>query len=227
MPSHALVSQFGTPIQQDIDRLIDHSQQVLQILEATKADAPSPSPDPFVELFATKLSLSMGDAARLLVSLENLQLIDQETDSADKTFSLVATRLRNDLRQKWKENESDIKQILELLGNNHPAAISQKAQRLSYSREHLLVDVDILTDARPIYTIQGDKILAMVISHSLVLTEHGNDHRNRDSYLAMDTQDIIKLRNACNRALLKAKVLKEALSDKPWTTEILRADENA
>lgn len=46
-------------------------------------------------------------------------------------------------------------------------------QRLSYAREHLLVDVEILTDARPVYAIEGDKILSMVISHSLVVTEHG------------------------------------------------------
>jgi hypothetical protein len=159
-------------------------------LEATKADAPSPSPDPFVQRLATELSISPGDAARLLVSLENLQVIDQETGSADKTFSLVATRLRNDLRQRWEGNENIIKQILELLGDNHPAAISQKTQRLSYSREHLLVDVDILTDARTIYTIQGDEILSMAISHSLVVTKHGNDHRNRDRYLGHLSLDL-------------------------------------
>jgi hypothetical protein len=47
-----LASQFTNTIQDNIDRLIDNSELILRILEETNGQKPSPSPDPFVQIFA-------------------------------------------------------------------------------------------------------------------------------------------------------------------------------
>jgi hypothetical protein len=111
--------------------------------------------------------------------------------------------------KKWLPKKDVIISILALL-QDHPAVISVKAQRLSFLRERIYIDSEIITDARPVYNTRGDTIVEMIVPHTLVITPHDSTHNNHDLHFTMDANDLVKLRKACDRAMLKAKTLKDS-----------------
>jgi hypothetical protein len=224
--SYANLPQIPDNIRSDLLRLVEHAEKILSILRETKAQKPSTSAQAFVRLFVQHLSISYNEAGRLLNALQNLLSIDQELGDVEKTFELITTRLTPDVREKWFNKKIEIKAILELLKDDHPAAISFKAQRLSHSYERVLIEAEILTDARPVYTIKGDKIVEMMIQHKLVITQHDQNNTHGELYFVMDARDVVNLKKACDRAIQKAKVLKDSLANLPWVTEIVRDDDD-
>jgi hypothetical protein len=88
-----------------------------------------------------------------------------------------------------------------------------KAIHLQHDFERLLTHSRILTDARPIYGQDpSGKPLAMIITHTLKLTyAKSESDDSTDLYIALDTQDIIDLKQVLNRAEAKAKSLEKAL----------------
>ena len=209
----------------DLIRLVEHAESILRILEETKAQRPSASSLAFTRLIAKELSISINEAGRLLNTFQNLLSLDQETGDNEKTIMLIEDRLTPEAREKWANKKPVIKAIFALLAADHPAVISFKAQRLSFSYERIFMEAEILTDARPVYTRAGDKILEMIIQHKLVITQHDSNHRNTDIHFVMDARDLVNLKKACDRAIQKAKVLKDSLGTLPWVTEILSEDE--
>ena len=221
----ASLPEIPDSIRPDLLRLVEHSEKILSILEETKAQKPSASAMVFVGLFAGHLSMSVNEAGRLLSALQNLLSVDQETGDIEKTFEIIASRLPADARAKWANKKPVIQSILALLAADHPAVISFKAQRLSHSYERIFMEAEILTDVRPVYTMKGDKILEMIIQHKLIITQHDSNHRNGNIHFTLDARDVVNLKKACDRAIQKAKVLKDSLSNLPWVTEILSDDE--
>ena len=218
-----LPQQLPEPVQRDLLRLAEHAPEILKFLEETKADSPSVSTTKFSRPLAERLNLSVRDAQRLLFAFQNLQQIDQETDR-EKTFTIVADRFAPDEREKWIAQRTVLISIFSLLDADHPAVISMKAARLAHSHERIFMNAEIITDLRPVFTSKGDKILNMVVQHTLVLTQHDNQHHDSDFHFVMDAQDILTLKTACERAILKAQVLKDSLADEPWVTEVLSDD---
>jgi hypothetical protein len=198
----------------------------LKFLEETATEKPSASPGRFSHPLATRLSIPLVEAGRLLNALQNFQLINQETADQDKTFALIADRLTPDAREKWIAARETILSILKLIvDTNHPVVISQKARRLAFQYERIFVSGDIVTDLRPVFTIAGDKLLDMIIQHKLIISQHDSTHTDSELHFALDARDVLNLRNACDRAIQKAKVLKDSLGSLPVTTEMLSDDE--
>jgi hypothetical protein len=222
--TYTRLPQLPEQAQRDLTRLIEHAPEVLKFLEATSAETPSVSAGKFARPLAERLAISIRDAGRLLYTLQNLQLIDQETGDREKTFVTIADRLSSDIREKWNATRDPLLSVLALLDADHPVVISEKARRLGHLHEKIFVNAEVITDVRPIFTIKGDRILDMVVQHKLIITQHDNLHRDSDVHFVMDAHDIITLRTACERAIQKAQVLKESLADLPWVTEVLGDD---
>ena len=226
--SLARLSQLPETVQRDLLQLVQHAPEILKFLDETKGNTPSVSAGKFARPIAERLTISVRDAGRLLYALQNLQLIDQETGDRQKTFVIIADRLSAEAREKWRATEPTLLSILALLDADHPVVISEKARRLSHLYERIFVNAEIITDVRPIYTIKGDKVVDMVIQHKLVITQHDNLHRDSDVHFVLDARDMITLKTACERAIQKAQVLKDAFRTLPWVTEVLgESDDNA
>jgi hypothetical protein len=222
---YARVPQLPESVRRDVLRLVEHADQILKFLEETATEKPTAAAGKFSRLLAQRLSITAAEAGRLLQVLPNLQFINQETGDHEKTFAIIADRLPADERQKWVSAKAAILSMLAFIDADHPVVISQKARRLSYLYERIFVNAEIITDLRPVYTVKGDKILEMIIQHKLIIRQHDSSHTDSDLHLVMDARDIINLKNACERAIQKAKVLQDALANLPWVTEILSDDE--
>jgi hypothetical protein len=225
--SYTRTYQLPDSVWRDLLLLITHSGEILKFLEETATEKPSASATRFSRPLAARLSISLLEAERLLNVLQNFQLINQETADQDKTFALIADRLTPDAREKWLNARETILSILQLsVDTNHPAVISRKARRLAFQYERIFITGEILTDLRPVFTIDGNKVLDLIVQHKLIITQHDNSTRadNTEIHFVLDARDVINLRNACDRAIQKANVLKDSLGNLPLTIEVLSDD---
>lgn len=222
--SYARLTQLPEAVQNDLLKLVENANGILKFLEETRTEKPSVLPERFARPLAEQLAVPFGEARRLLNALQNLQLINQETADYEKTSEIIAGRLPTETREKWIAARDTIFTILRLLDADHPAVLSEKARRISYLYEHIFINAEILTDLRPVFTIKGDGIVDIVIQHKLVITQHDSSHRDLDLHFVMDARDVINLKTACERAIQKAQVLKDAFATSPWTTEIVSDD---
>jgi hypothetical protein len=83
-------------------------------------------------------------------------------------------------------------------------AITTKAIHLQIDHERLLASVRILTEARPVFgTNVNAPPDAVLITHTLKLSYY-QDGKPIDFYVALDSDDILKLKEALERAQTKA-----------------------
>ena len=200
--------------------LARHASEMLEFLKETATEQPSAMPGKFTRVIARRLSISAAEAGRLLNVLPNLQLINQETADIEKTFSIIQDRLPENEREKWSSEGGNLIDI-DLYTRPSPSCHFPKARRLTYLYERIFVNGEVLTDIRPIFTTNGDKLLEMVIQHKLVIRQHDSTHSDSDIHFVLDAHDVILLKAACERAIQKSKVLQDLLKDLPWVTEIL------
>ncbi len=114
----------------------------------------------------------------------------------------------------WNGIAPKITGYLSQLTENSPITISAKAGVLAYQHAKVCQGTKIITDIRPVFDVDGTKVLEMVIMHSLmILDTAGNEHE-----FTLDAVDLRNLLADCERARAKAKVLVDSLSGLPWST---------
>jgi hypothetical protein len=174
------------------------------------------------------LDLSYSDVGGLFSTLENL--IDMREAGAAKSAEItsgVLARLSPPRAEKLKPKMVEFVRLLDTYTPDHPIHISIKARKLSYLREHLYQDGEVITDVRPIFDAAGGAVREMVISHSLVVSSFSYGEGGRRTHFALDAADLLRLKDACERAIRKAGTLKEALGGKQWAVKILNETEDA
>lgn len=140
-----------------------------------------------------------------------LEGIFYSINNAPKNFRWDENGLR-----KWKETEKFLKKLLSI------SAVWNivKALDLSYEYENLLQSARIITDIRPIFDIVADKIEGTVITHTLRL-EFDSREKEASLSIVLDSEDIKKLKDSCDRALKKAKVAQEFVTEKGGKPSII------
>lgn len=99
--------------------------------------------------------------------------------------------------------ESNVGQAI----NSRVLRASIKAWALLSDEERIYLSSRVLTDVRPVFGDDGcDRLLASVIVHTLKIATRV-DGRTQSVFIALDTDDLIELRKAIDRALDKAEAL--------------------
>lgn len=184
-----------------------------------------------------KSSLPEKDVSRSLRVLNLLYHTRQSLElTATETIDAVSynlARLAKGQEQKdqlkvWESAKNEIARVLDSLDENHPLIVSGKAFRSVASRSNVVVDMDISINVLPVFDNSGSRILMSVISHVLNLEYHtGPDHQHSELAVSMDYEDIIELRDLCDKAANKAKVLRDDLAKTNWPSSILMGPEDA
>ncbi len=101
--------------------------------------------------------------------------------------------------------------LTKLLSLDQTIGLSAKAARLAFQTPRHFHDARVLTDARPIYMDSpSGSPTGFLILHTLQFEYHeGNE--NLEWFLALDSEDLLKVRDAMDRALAKERSLRELL----------------
>jgi hypothetical protein len=142
--------------------------------------------------------------ARAVVEMPLDQFVKDIAESL-RSLSLPNVRMSENETRQFEER---LTQFMSVPG----IARAAKGNILMYERERTVHGFRILTDARPIF---GDDVEkppeAIEITHTLKITYHQGT-RHEEEYFALDEADLAELGLVVERAELKAKSLRAALS---------------
>jgi hypothetical protein len=204
---------------------IDHAKEIIR-----KAQDVEPGITIFQVLrpLATKLAVNYSDLLDLFFALENLHRLEEEFGTASDALDRIISAVDQELANKIEENKSRMLEMLEAYKGNHPINITFKAQKLAYLHERIYREGEIITDVRPVFDATGEKVLEAIIGHTLTISFSRVGQNNERIHLALDAGDVLDLRKACDRAIIKAKTLQSsfASSDLNWKIHILRGEDD-
>jgi hypothetical protein len=161
-------------------------------------------------------SLSRAEISNITRALFSLapSLADSETP-IDATVSELVDAMRASGREDLKlthDEEGEFKsRIIELLSNDS-LNLSAKASLVRIEQPKVFCDAKILTDMRPIFRQPNAKPIGSVINHTLKIEYH-EDGDHREFYVALDAQDLSKLKGVLERAETKAGSLRSFLKE--------------
>jgi hypothetical protein len=194
--------------------LADHADQLDALLEQAGKAEPGIHIQDVIKQFSDHVKLTGNEARQIFFAIDQLSSMAKKLGGLEKAIDRVLEIFGKENLSDLEKKRAQITKSLAAYTEDNPVAISVKAQRLTYLRENMLADAEIITDARPIYNTKGDKIFEFVITHSLVITSNSDDGKTVKIHFSIDAEDILTLFKACERAILKAHTLKQELGPK-------------
>ena len=152
--------------------------------------------------------------ARQLIALN--QLIRQRDMTVDEVLASLADGIRrtNNWTPEAKGQWADIEPQLRVLLNSDAIRTVSKASDLAYDHANLFQGARIVTDVRPVFNdLLGENmgIDGAVVSYTLRL-HYDNREGDHSVSLALDETDILALKNQCERALEKARFVRDRMN---------------
>ena len=81
---------------------------------------------------------------------------------------------------------------------------------LMAEHEHLFMTTRLVSDIRPIFSTDADKVPnAAILVHKLHIKHYGQEGPNLDSFFVLDSEDLRSLKKTVDRALRKERLLSE------------------
>ena len=174
-----------------------------------------------------RLDIPLEHLEAIIYALENLRHLETEYGSADEAFLRIVGGVPSEIGKKLEANKSAILAALAAYSPDNPISTTFKAQRLSYLYERIFRGGEIITDIRPVFDSSGEQVLEVIVSHTLVIT-HSETSTTERLHFALDAGDVLSLRKACDRAMMKAKAVRSLLT-RPGaniSVQILRGGED-
>ncbi len=145
-------------------------------------------------------------------------MVQRRLDIGTEEFiSSLTEGLENTHKEEWTEKDragwNDIKEALKLLLSSDTAiSLGAKAGELLLDQQLLLCSSRVITDARPVFNDSAEQLKGILPYHTLVLRCHEGNN-NRDMHIALDSDDLVLLRQQLERAEQKEKLLNSTLRE--------------
>jgi hypothetical protein len=207
---------------EEIEALLDQSEHLDQFVNAGRSQAVALTPSDVIASISKQVGVSADILRKVFNALENLRNLAEEFGAPEKMLDDLILHLDEGISTKLKQKKEAIARAVREYGQDNAVSLSYKAQRITYMRENIYQQAEIITDARPVFDEKGENVVEYLITHNMVVTYFRNGRGAENVHLAMDAADVLKLRKACDRAVVKAKALKRELGDR---ARILRDDD--
>ncbi len=140
----------------------------------------------------------------------------------DKIARSLGETVRTDERfTNWVECRASLRRILE----TRSVSLSAKALDVSYDFERVYLAGRLLTSIRPIFNEERDEIKGSTIVQTLRLEFISPDGIQSSISIAMDSVDIERLKEECDRAARKATIAKARIEKSCGFEAIIPGDE--
>jgi hypothetical protein len=179
-------------VAEDIDLLAEYADRLPAIIELAKKQEYDFLAPAVIRRISTAASIDYPILSRIFNSLENLKTIADEMGGAERAFRQITSAVDPNLQEKLDSAKDKIIDAIELYDADNAVSISYKAQKLAFLREKLFHEAEIITDARPVFDAKGERILEMVITHSLVMT-YWTRTGFETIHLAIDAADVLSM----------------------------------
>ena len=154
-------------------------------------------------------SLTRKEVEDILQALYSLYVYRQDSEGPLSKFVselIVAMGVSGKDLTLTEDEKGKFQDTISKLLNIDSLQITSKAQALSQDYACTFYDAKILTDMRPIFAKPEDRPIGVEITHTLKIIYHeGAEHR--EFYVAMDAEDLEKMKKVVQRAETKANSL--------------------
>ncbi len=146
-----------------------------------------------------------------LWGLYRLRTANEETSQA--TVEHVTAKLKDQpFFAAWQAAQAEIGQALDALQEDHALFVSHKAERAAGSKANRVISMELYTDARAVFSEEGNRVVFTVIDHTLSLEYHAGYRQHREIELVFDADDIEHLMGLCLQAEEQARAMKVNIS---------------
>jgi hypothetical protein len=213
--------------QRQLKALLSNIDRVEEIIDRSANVKAGVTAYEVLQPLAGQLNIDHGTLLDIFYALENLRRLETEYGTPGEVLERIFAGTEPQLAKQLMENKARILEIFAGYKADNPVALSFKAQKLAYLHERIFRDADILTDIRPIFNEAGEAVLSAIIGQTLTITFTRVGATER-IHLALDAGDVLGLRKACDRAILKAKVLQASFASSKlnWDVHVLRGDDD-
>jgi hypothetical protein len=186
-----------------------------RLLNAIGESQPALNVSKLAASIVTKVEgITIADLRSTLIATINLHSMRVRSPHPTSVEEHVNRVVRSPLVEKAKgfsqQNKATLRDRLKrLLSLDAAIGVTAKAQSVMVDQDHTFCNVRILTDIRPIFSESGEASAAVII-HNLRIGYH-QDSKHQDFYVALDTDDIKKLKEAIERAEKKTATLQGLL----------------
>jgi hypothetical protein len=151
-------------------------------------------------------------ASRLLIGLA---IIARENFTAQSEFlsaldEAVKSLEWTDDAPRWEEVRDALAAVLYA----RDLVLAAKAIDLIFDFEKYCLNSRIITDIRPVFDDERNKIVGGIIMHTLRIEYRGDDGRRRSMSIELDNRDIERLAHSCADASQKMEAAKTLFRDK-------------
>ncbi len=188
------------------------------LIAAVKRTEPAITPKEYAsELSKTFSDLRHQDLQTIVNVIFNVSRVrDSMGVSADRVADLVLESISEleAYKKHFTEETGQLlrKRIVEALSSSDSLRVSAKALNVMVEHERILLNARILSDIRPVFTDSLTVAAAGLIVHNLGITFR-QDGKSRESFFALDDNDIKKLKDVIERAEAKSGALKSILKN--------------
>ncbi len=188
-----------------------------ELAEALTACLPTKGFNQFLSAVLLRLKdWKREDLHDILWSLYSLSLAMADQDiSADEFVVQLTNVMRSSDRTDLKiseESEIAFSSHLKRLLSVESLTLSAKALGLRNDYQRSYCDIRILTDIRPVFGSPAEKPLGAFVEHTLKIEYH-EDGEHKEFYVALDNEDLGKIRKALDRAESKTAALKSVIRE--------------
>jgi len=182
----------------------------LQLIKEIKKTKIGLSPDKLARELSKKISIEKSNLDAIIILISSLFSAKEYLGiSVDLFTDGIIEALERTDDEKLKPSKNLKKQLIELLRTKDSFYFTFKAINLAEEREKLLYNTNILTDIRPVFGEGHDyKIKCSLIIHNLKI-EFLEHSERKEIYLALDSEDLKKLKDNLTRAEEKEKAIRE------------------
>jgi hypothetical protein len=176
--------------------------QLAEKLEALKTTINRRSLD---EVITNYLGVSAGESvSRVLFSIAGP--LRRESRNAEEILAGITRTTSNDPKfSSWQECEPAVLRLLSVPS----VALAAKALDISYDFERVYTSGRFLTSIRPVYNETRTEIVGSAVVQTLRLEYVSATGEENSISIAVDSNDIKKLEQACQEALNKAKIARD------------------
>jgi hypothetical protein len=135
---------------------------------------------------------------------------------------LLPTEWNDAQRQKWRECRPALERLLSI----ESVILTTKATDLSFDIERLCIASRIITDVRPVFDLERNKVIGTTIRQTLRLEYSSSNGDVESISIGLDADDIVRLKKSCEEAIHKAEILKNMLEKAGLTEMLIPGDES-
>ena len=217
--------RFSIPEQElpSLKSLVRMTPEILQTLaEALKKQAPVLSMDRLSKPISQDSGIEESVIVELLPLIWRWTMLQRRLEMNVQDFvASLSIGLDKLSEEEWSTDDksrwySICDQLQKLLSSDNAIALSAKASELLLDQNLILCSSRVITDTRMVFDDSADVIKGILPYHTLVLRCHeGND--DKTFYIALDTDDLSRLKGQIERAEQKEKLVNSAFRDAGMT----------